>query len=123
MARPRKCRKICALPQNGCFGPVGEDGRVSGDASREEPLVMALDEYEAIRLIDLVGCTQEECAARMGVARTTVQAVYNSARQKLASSLVEGRQLVIRGGDYVLCPHGGGCCRKGCGEICEATEE
>ena len=76
---------------------------------------MTLDEYEAIRLIDLLDCTQEECAQQMGVARTTVQAVYNQARRKLAQMLVDGRRLEIQGGDYELCPHSGSCCGKDCG--------
>lgn len=121
MARPRKCRRICALPKNVCFGPIAhredtsQDATECGDTFHSGVLVMALDEYETIRLIDLLGCTQEECAEQMGVARTTVQAVYNSARQKLAGSLVEGKKLLIRGGDYALCPHAAGCCKKRCG--------
>ena len=70
---------------------------------------MAVEEYEAIRLIDLLGCTQEECAAQMGVARSTVQQVYDAARRKLALALVEGRELVVAGGSYELCPHAAGC--------------
>ena len=58
MPRPKKCRRICALPRCSSFGPLegAADGRVE----------MAVEEYEAIRLIDLLGCTQEECAAQMG---------------------------------------------------------
>ena len=74
MPRPKKCRRICALPRCSSFGPLegAADGRVE----------MAVEEYEAIRLIDLLGCTQEECAAQMGVARSTVQQVYDTARPR-----------------------------------------
>ena len=101
MPRPKKCRRICALPRCSSFGPLegAADGRVE----------MAVEEYEAIRLIDLLGCTQEECAAQMGVARSTVQQVYDTARRRLAQALVEGRCLHISGGDYVLCPRGEEC--------------
>ena len=49
-----------------------------------------MDEYEAIRLIDRQGFSQEECSSYMQVARTTVQMIYNSARQKLAEALETG---------------------------------
>ena len=64
---------------------------------------MSIDEYETIRLIDLAGFTQEKCANQMAIARTTVQAIYNEARQKIAKSLVHGYVLIIEGGDYKLC--------------------
>ena len=109
MPRRKKCRRICGLPRADRFGPE-QPGGCAG-----EPVRMTLDEYEAIRLIDLLDCTQEECAQQMGVARTTVQAVYNQARRKLAQMLVDGRRLEIQGGDYELCPHSGSCCGKDCG--------
>ena len=72
---------------------------------------MTVDEFETIRLIDLDGLTQQECAQRMAVSRATVQSIYGAARFKLAQALVQGRELVIRGGDFVLCPGG----NSGCG--------
>ena len=65
-------------------------------------------------MLDLLGCTQEECAGQMGVARSTVQQVYDAARRKLALALVEGRELVIAGGSYELCPHAAGCAGRDC---------
>ena len=64
----------------------------------------AVEEYEALRLMDYLGLNQKEAAAQMGVARTTVQRIYAQARRKLAVFLVEGRPLQIGGGSYALCP-------------------
>ncbi len=75
---------------------------------------MALDEYEAIRLIDFEGLTQEQCAEQMEIARTTVQSIYAGARKKLAQCIVEGRPLQIGGGDVRLCEHHNSSCGKGC---------
>ena len=102
MARPPKCRRVCAPPRCTGFAP---EGTAAGG-----PVEMGVDEYEAIRLIDLLGLTQEACAARMGIARTTVTNIYDSARRKLAQALVEGRRLEIRGGHYRLCPAPHRCC-------------
>ena len=108
MPRPQKYRRICAMPRVKSFAPseFGASGVIA----------MTIDEYETIRLMDLLGCTQEECAAQMGVARTTVQAVYGTARQKLAEELVEGKSLEIGGGNYVLCKEADSCCGKDCAQ-------
>ena len=109
MPRPRKCRRVCSLPKFSEFGP--------GDAKdgNTEPVVLTVDEYEAIRLIDNENLSQEECCRYMDISRTTVQEIYSAARKKLAAALVNGRPLTIRGGNYHICgennPH---CGRKGC---------
>lgn len=97
MSRPRKWRKVCCLPESDRFGPL--DAQIT----QEHFVTMTVDEYETVRLIDLEGYTQEECAKQMNIARTTVQAMYNDARKKLAESLVNGKVLKIEGGDYQLC--------------------
>ena len=96
MPRPCKRRRVCGHPSCGRFGPAEQ-------AHGQPEVLMGLDEFETIRLIDLEGLTQEQCAAQMNVARTTVQAIYGTARRKLAQCLVNGRALVIEGGDYELC--------------------
>ena len=94
--RPMKCRKVCQMPRTREFHPAG-------GSPRKEAVVLTVDEYEAVRLIDRQGFSQEECSAYMQVARSTVQSIYNSARKKLAEALVDGRSLRIEGGNYQLC--------------------
>lgn len=91
------------------FGPL-ECG-----CARDDVVLMTVDEYEAIRLIDREGMTQEECAASMDIARTTVQRIYDEARRKLAACLVDARPLRIEGGDYAVHePEPGHHGAKGC---------
>lgn len=119
MPRPCKRRRICAMPGCGRFGPKDRTGA-------EHPVVtMTLDEYESVRLIDLLGMTQEQCAQQMNVARTTAQTIYNSARVKLAECLVNQKELKIEGGDYVLCDEKTEeCgCGHGCGRRCCLEEK
>lgn len=108
MPRPMKWRRVCCLPKTNRFGPLG------ANADGTNIVKMTVDEYEAIRLIDLEGFTQEECAKRMDVARTTVQGIYAEARKKIAQSLVNGKVLLIEGGEYRLCEESGDGCRRGC---------
>ena len=108
MSRPRKWKKVCCLPESNMYGPLNDSG------TPDEIIVMAVEEYETIRLIDLEGLTQEECAEKMQVARTTIQKIYNDARNKIAESLVNGKIIRIRGGDYTLCDENDGmhCCGR-----------
>lgn len=96
MPRPRKCRKVCRLPENTKFMPVKHINSI-------EPIFLQVDEYETLRIIDKEGYSQEQCGEYMHIARATVQQIYTSARKKVADALVEGRPIHIGGGDYLLC--------------------
>lgn len=113
MPRPKKCRRVCGLPQCASFAPTAQS-----PSPDSEPIVMTVDEYETIRLIDIQRLTQEECSKQMGIARTTVTGIYDRARYKLAMLLVHGRKLVIAGGDITLCEHGDDCCGTSCASCC-----
>ncbi len=106
--RPRKWRRVCSLPQLSRFGPLDIH------AGPEDVVYMTVDEYETIRLIDLEDFTQEECAEQMNIGRTTVQGIYSRARRKLAEALVEGKMLVIEGGEVMLCEDWEEGCGRGC---------
>ena len=106
MPRSAKCRRVCQMPTHCRFSPERPAHR--------EAVELTVEEYEALRLMDYLGLTQEEAAAQMGVARSTVQQVYDTARRRLAQALVEGRRLHISGGDYVLCPRGEECPGRDC---------
>ena len=98
MPRKQRCRWIGGYPDCWEFSPE--------DTSDRESVIMSLDEFETIRLLDREGMTQEQCAEQMGVARTTVTAIYDSARRKTAEALVDGKRLLIRGGNYQLSGQG-----------------
>ena len=112
MPRPQKRRKICKEPAFAQFSP---DSAPEADA-----VVLTVDEFEVVRLVDLEKLTHEMCAERMEISRTTVTEIYESAREKIADCLVNGKRLVIEGGDVALCerhaqcPGRGHCCRSGC---------
>ncbi len=95
MARPQRTRRICKAPKCSFFYPLREEESM--------PIMLGLDEYEVIRLVDLEKMTHEECASQMDISRSTVQEIYESARTKLASALVHGKPLSITGGSYRIC--------------------
>lgn len=96
MARPQKQRCICSVPK--------EDGFVPQGCEASGSINLTYDEYEALRLLDYMHMTQEQCAKRMEISRPTVTRIYEEARRKMADMLVNGRALTIGGGDVYVCP-------------------
>ena len=110
MPRPRRCRRVCSEPDYIRFFP--------GGIPCDEMVILTVDEYEVIRLIDLEKLTHEQCAQRMDISRTTVTEIYESAREKIADSIVNGKELMIKGGNYRLCD---GNASALCGKRCRAA--
>ena len=100
MARPVKWRKIENIPAVPYFIPSDKD------IPEVDKNILKLEELEAIRLKDLEGLEQEECAAKMEVSRPTFQRILSLAREKIADSLINGKAIVIEGGNFTLniCP-------------------
>ena len=72
-------------------------GRGMGSAMGE-PVFLLFEEYESLRLCDYEGNNHSQASTVMNVSRPTFTRIYAEARRKMATALVEGRQLVIEGG-------------------------
>ena len=100
MARPVKWRRIENMPRFQHFTPMGQEQKTA------EENILKLEELEAVRLKDLEGLEQEDCANRMEVSRPTFQRILIAAREKIADSLIHGKSIRIEGGNYTrgICP-------------------
>ena len=92
MPRKEKSRWIENRPPVSVFKPAGVPARSL------ERVTLRLDEYEALRLADYEGLSQEEVAERLGVSRPTVSRVLERAHGTVAAAFVEGKALFIEGG-------------------------
>lgn len=114
LPRPRKCRKVCSMPVADAF--------VSNNESKDI-IVLTIDEYECIRLVDYQSFSQEKCAEYMHVSRATAQLICDTARKKIATALVKGCTIRIEGGDYKLCDGNEETCDcGGCEKHCAVKE-
>ena len=98
MGRNKIPRMVAHRPPVTVFKPAGVP------AQALQWLRLALDEYEALRLADYEGLSQEQVAESLGVSRPTVSRVLNEARRKVACALVEGQALSIAGGPVAFAP-------------------
>jgi predicted DNA-binding protein (UPF0251 family) len=57
-------------------------------------VVVELDAFEALRLVDALGLSQEEAAEIMGVSRSTLCRILGQGRTQVAQALCQG--LAIR---------------------------
>ena len=96
MARPHKSRKISNPPKMKGFKPFGIP------MCKIEPVIMKFEEYESIRLVNYDNLSQDQAAEQMNVSRPTFTRIYNRALQQIALSFVEGKAIVIEGGNYEL---------------------
>lgn len=67
-----------------------------------ESVILLFEEFEAIRLTDYENLTQEEAAEKMHISRPTFTRLYEKARKNIAKAFVEGKAIIIKGGDYIV---------------------
>lgn len=106
MPRPCKRRRVCVKPRYVEF--------LSTESNSKETVNLTVDEFECLRLLDYEQITQEECAKKMNIARTTVTSIYQEARYKLMDAIINGKKVLISGGNYEVCSEHENCMGYNC---------
>ena len=94
MPRPKKKRKVNTPPKMHGFKPFGIR------FCDTEQVIMQYEEYETINLVIYKELSQDEAARKMEVSRPTLTRIYNSALKKIGQAFVEGKSIIIEGGDF-----------------------
>lgn len=82
--------------------PPMEGFKPFGIPMRElESVNLLFEEFEAVRLVDYENLTQQQAAEKMKISRPTFTRLYDKARKNIAKAFVEGKAIIIKGGDYV----------------------
>ena len=94
MVRPRLCRRVRFSPNVDYFKPRGVP------LADLEETILNVEEFEAVRLKDLEGFEQEECAKKMNISQPTFHRLVVSARKKIADAIINGKAIKIEGGSF-----------------------
>lgn len=89
MARPKLNRTIKCNPTSYYFKPRGIP------LFELDEIILEMDELEAIRYADLFSHSQEEAAIKMNISRATFGRIIQSARNKVADALINGKAIKI----------------------------
>ena len=96
MPRKKCIRHIGRSPNRTYYKPAGIPMRDLLE------VVIHLDEIEAIKLADLEKSYQEDAAKKMNISRQTFGRIIESAHQKIADALVNGKAIRIEGGNVEI---------------------
>jgi predicted DNA-binding protein (UPF0251 family) len=96
MGRQPLWRRVDFIPRVTYFKPAGVP------VAQLQEVRLSVEEAEAIRLKDIEGLGQDQCAQRMNISRTTFHRILVLARQKMADALLNGRAIRIAGGNFEM---------------------
>jgi len=94
--RPKRYRKVGMPPQLTGFKPIGIPFKLV------ENISILFEEYEALRLADYDNLSQAQAAKKMNISRPTFARIYDSVRKKISQAFVEGKAIIIEGGDVMF---------------------
>jgi predicted DNA-binding protein (UPF0251 family)/DNA-directed RNA polymerase subunit RPC12/RpoP len=115
VARPKKERRVLQPPAVAFYKPQGIP------LVHLQRVVLNVDEFEAIRLVDYESLDQEEAAKRLGVSRPTCARIVEDAHKKIAEAITQGKAIQIEGGKFVLLRNLMRC--SDCGQVWETVIE
>lgn len=95
MTRPKKPRCVRFDPEVTYFKPRGVP------LSQLDEVTLAVEELEALRLVDLKNLDQIEAAKKMKISQATFNRIVTAVRQKIAQALINGEAIKIEGGTYI----------------------
>ncbi len=93
MPRPKSKRIVHEPPLFTEFKPIGVRG------PSLEQVELSLDEFEALRLADMLNFSHAEAAEEMEISRSTFSRLIDQARGKMADFIIKGKLLSINGGN------------------------
>ena len=96
MGRLPNYRRVKSIPQTTYFKPQGTLSMAI------QEICLSIEEAEAVRLKDLEGLEQEQCARSMRVSRPTFARILGAARRKIADAMLNGKAIRIDGGNFEL---------------------
>ena len=92
MPRPCLRRRVRGRPNSSYFKPAGIR------MIDLEESVLEMSEFEAIRLVDLKGVSQDEAGMKMQISQSTLSRVLKNGRKKIADAVVNGKAIKISKG-------------------------
>ena len=89
MARPCIRRRVKGNPRSFYFKPAGIR-MVELDET-----ILALPEFEAVRLVDFLQTPQENAARQMQISQPTFSRILKNARKKISDAIIHGKAIKI----------------------------
>lgn len=96
MPRPRIRRRIKFMPGVTYFKPAGVP------MANLSEIILSIEEYEAVRLVDLENVSQSKAGKQMKISQPTLSRLLQSARKKLSDAIINGKAIKIQGGNYKM---------------------
>lgn len=81
------------IPRKVVFPPKFKSFMPLGDCKTKGFIELLYEEYEAIKLVDYDMLNHLEAGKIMGISRATFARIYEKARRKVASALVENKEI------------------------------